>query len=382
MEISDIKKDGGSGGMIGINLGVYCNQNCTFCLVGHGREDFPALRKEDAMKVVKGYLDQGYGYGTVMFTGGEPTLNPDFFEIVSETLADPRVSHINLMTNGSKLTKDLFDKLTEIDKEKKISYSFSLHADTPELSKLITRDDGSGFDGTCKAIKMTSEAGFVTDVAIIILEQNYKTLPDYARFMVKNFPKIAGVSFGYPILCGNAMDNKDWIYAKFGDISGYLGEAIEILMKAGIRPVTAAGAPFPLCSVPGVEEVVVRPFIEWQKQYVGTATNGRLTEYKYEDDRLPKEKLEICKECVLNAACIGLYKTYIEMFGGEGISPVKIETYKGPIFRSKNIDDIADDLSETKLNLVILDDDSQDKPGMYEIGGKKMTVAINKTDYS
>ena len=198
-------------------------------------------------------------------------------------------------------------------------------------------------------------------------------MPEYARFVAEKFPKISGVSFGYPILCGNAQINKDWIYAKFSNIGPYLSEAVKILNDAGIRTVTAAGAPFPLCSVPGMEEIIVRPSIVWQKNYIGTATNGHLSEYRHEDKRLPKEKPPICDKCVLKSACIGLYSSYIERFGADGADPIRWENFKGPKFETDKIGDILDQLDNIKLNLVISKEDS---PGMYCFDEQKIAVVI------
>ncbi|HQA96308.1 MAG TPA: hypothetical protein PLN18_02990, partial [Candidatus Colwellbacteria bacterium] len=207
--------------------------------------------------------------------------------------------------------------------------------------------------------------------------QNYRHLPDFARFIVDEFPGIGGVSFGYPLLFGNAEINKDFIYAKFSDIAPYLKEALNIFLAKGIRAVTAAGAPVPLCAIPGVEEVSVRPLIEWRRRYIGTATSGLLNSLKDEDTIIPKIKPDQCAECVLNDACVGVLKCYADIFGSDGVIPVTIDNFEGPIVKGDDLSKCLPKMDKTKLNLIVLNG-GDDNPGLYGFPDGKIGVVIRE----
>ncbi|MDD4930808.1 MAG: radical SAM protein [Candidatus Colwellbacteria bacterium] len=353
------RKTNDDNSMVGINLGDYCNQNCLFCLAADGKETFPRLKAEESIEMIKGYIDNG---GTdLMVTGGECTINPDIVEIIAATVADDRVHSLNIMTNGVKLSdKKFYDDISAIDPKRKISYSFSLHGPNSDISESITRGQKGDFKRTCDAIETAIKDGRSTDIAFIILEQNYKHLPEYAEFITKSFPAVGGISFGYPLLCGNARVNKDSIYAKFSEIAPYLAKAIEILESAGIKTVLAAGAPVPLCVLPGVEDISVRPLIEWHRRFLGTATVGLLNAHKDESSKSPKMKVEACEKCVLNGACEGVATSYHELFGADGIDPVTIKTFKGPVIRAYDKEISEDKLDQKRLNIVIIEDDGED----------------------
>ncbi|MCL4406237.1 MAG: radical SAM protein [Patescibacteria group bacterium] len=375
MKISEEKK-GDEGSMVSINLGAFCNQNCVFCLAADGKEAYPRLNAKEAREIINGYLDQGGKF--LLLTGGESTIHPDFVEIIGKTLEDPRVSSLNIMTNGVRLgDKDFFDAVIAVDPKKKISFSFSLHGPNAELAESITRGQKGDFEKTCAAMKYAIQSDRNVDVAIIIIEQNYRYLPEYAKFIIHEFPGIDGVSFGYPLLFGNAEINKDSIYVKFSDIAPYLQEALKILLAAGIRAVTAAGAPVPLCVLSGIEDVSVRPLIEWQRRYIGTATSGRLNTLKDEDEIIPKVKPEQCAGCALNDACVGVLKCYADIFGSDGVVPVTVDNFRGPIVKGSTLSECLPKLDQAKLNLIVLSGDDA-VPGLYAFPEGKIGVVVRE----
>lgn len=373
MKISEEKR-GDEGSMVSVNLGAFCNQNCVFCLAADGKEVYPRLSRDEAVKVIESYLDQKGK--NLLLTGGESTIHPDFVEIIGEVLKDDRVRSLNIMTNGVRLgDRSFFDAVIAADSKKKISFSFSLHGHNPRLSESITRGQKGDFKKTCTAMHYAIQGSYNADVAIIMVEQNYRYLPDFARFIVNEFPGIGGVSFGYPLLFGNAEINKDFIYAKFSDIAPYLKEALSILLAKGIRAVTAAGAPVPLCAIPGVEEVSVRPLIEWRRRYIGTATSGLLNSLKDEDTIIPKIKPEQCAECVLNDACVGVLKCYADIFGSDGVIPVTIGSFQGPIVKGDSLSECLPKLDKTKLNLIVLSG-GDDNAGLYGFPDGRIGVVV------
>ncbi|HQA96067.1 MAG TPA: radical SAM protein, partial [Candidatus Colwellbacteria bacterium] len=170
MKISEEKR-GDEGSMVSVNLGAFCNQNCVFCLAADGKEVYPRLSRDEAIKVIESYLDEKGK--NLLLTGGESTIHPDFVEIIGKVIKDDRVRSLNIMTNGVRLgDKSFFDAVIATDPKKKISFSFSLHGHNPKLAESITRGQKGDFEKTCAAMHYAIQGGYSADVAIIMVEQN------------------------------------------------------------------------------------------------------------------------------------------------------------------------------------------------------------------
>ena len=86
-----------------------CNLRCKHCYSTAGKPLPNELSTEEALKVVEDLADMGVA--AIAFSGGEPLLRPDFFEIVKAT----RDSGIfpALATNATLITKEMARKLKE-----------------------------------------------------------------------------------------------------------------------------------------------------------------------------------------------------------------------------------------------------------------------------
>ncbi len=110
------------GNSLGVNLlpryGKWCSFDCIYCECGwnkDGREDTALPSKEEVFEALetklKGFVSEGTPIDTITFSGnGEPTLHPDFAEIIDFTLA-LRNKHypqakVSVLTNASQLGKE------------------------------------------------------------------------------------------------------------------------------------------------------------------------------------------------------------------------------------------------------------------------------------
>jgi uncharacterized radical SAM superfamily Fe-S cluster-containing enzyme len=92
-----------------IDLTNRCNLNCPICFANSnstGKVYEPS--KEEVMNMLELYRAEKPVYGRmVQFSGGEPTLHPDFFEII-EGARGLGFSHIQVASNGLKFTDQEF----------------------------------------------------------------------------------------------------------------------------------------------------------------------------------------------------------------------------------------------------------------------------------
>lgn len=110
------------GNSLGINLlprfGKWCSFDCIYCECGwnkDGKEDTRLPSKEEVFEALetklKGFVSEGTPIDTITFSGnGEPTLHPDFAEIIDFTLAMREKYYpqakVSVLTNASQLGKE------------------------------------------------------------------------------------------------------------------------------------------------------------------------------------------------------------------------------------------------------------------------------------
>jgi radical SAM protein with 4Fe4S-binding SPASM domain len=94
-------------GQIDIELTERCNNNCLHCCINLPEDDAAAKVREMDTEFVKELLRQAadLGFLTVRFTGGEPTLRPDFAEIYLH--ARRLGMQVFLYTNARGITEEL-----------------------------------------------------------------------------------------------------------------------------------------------------------------------------------------------------------------------------------------------------------------------------------
>jgi MoaA/NifB/PqqE/SkfB family radical SAM enzyme len=76
-----------------IKTGTACNNNCIFCL----NEQRGIFRKTEEIKREIDALSDN-GVTSISFTGGETSIRPDFFELIS--YAKRRGCNVSIQTNG------------------------------------------------------------------------------------------------------------------------------------------------------------------------------------------------------------------------------------------------------------------------------------------
>lgn len=87
-----------------------CNLRCKHCYQGADRPKPDELSTEDALRAVDIMADAGVAY--IAFSGGEPLMRPDFFEVAKSV-----VKHdmgFSLATNGTLLTRETVKRLEKL----------------------------------------------------------------------------------------------------------------------------------------------------------------------------------------------------------------------------------------------------------------------------
>ena len=127
----------------------HCNQKCLHCYAaGQAEAEEEELSTEDWIKI----LDKlrAVGIPQVTFTGGEPTMREDLFELIDH--ARWFVSRLN--TNGIKLTKEYCEKLREVEID---SVQITFYSYDKDIHNTLV--GAPMYDNTVAGIKNALEAG-------------------------------------------------------------------------------------------------------------------------------------------------------------------------------------------------------------------------------
>ncbi|MEM5871936.1 MAG: radical SAM protein [Candidatus Aenigmatarchaeota archaeon] len=156
------------------NLTHACNLRCKHCYQDAGGFLKDELTTEEAKKVIDDFYDAGVV--AIAFSGGEPLLRKDFFEIAE--YAKKKGFYLALATNGTLLTRNVVKKL------KKVGIEYV------EISLDGFEKEHDGFRGikgawkkTCEGIKNCVAEGIDTCVATTITKHNYKNIKKFVEFL-------------------------------------------------------------------------------------------------------------------------------------------------------------------------------------------------------
>jgi len=88
-----------------IEITDHCNLRCPTCYAGSGPERLTHRPFEDVLRMLDAVVASEGEADVVQISGGEPTLHPQFFEILAAARARP-IRHLMVNTNGLRIAQD------------------------------------------------------------------------------------------------------------------------------------------------------------------------------------------------------------------------------------------------------------------------------------
>ena len=128
--------------LLSIETGFTCNSRCRYCT----QLDYRAIPQADKLDLSTEQIIErirygaANGYDQIGFSGGEPTIRPDFIELIREARKHD-FKRIGVTSNGRMFAYRKFAEeamLAGLD-----GFTFSLHGHTPELHDKITASPGA-----------------------------------------------------------------------------------------------------------------------------------------------------------------------------------------------------------------------------------------------
>lgn len=148
-----------------------CNLACVHCLSSSGRRDPRELSTQECMALIDEFKRMQIFY--VNIGGGEPTVRPDFWELVDYAV-DNYVG-VKFSTNGFRITKERAERLASTDY---LDVQISLDGATAEVNDAVR---GAGtYDRALRALGYLAEAGMKdTKISVVCTRENIPQLDEF-----------------------------------------------------------------------------------------------------------------------------------------------------------------------------------------------------------
>lgn len=289
-----------------------CNNNCIMCTNpdngweawdGSFNYDFKSLKKriiEDKQRFEAG--------DTIYITGGEPTIHPDFIEIIKFINTEFPDKRIILLTNGRRFYyKDFAKELLEVCPN--IEIHMSLYGHNQEIHEKITQAVGS-YSQTIAGITNLlnlKKRGQVIALRHVLSSVSHKHINDFLKLVSEKFPQIDQTILMFWEIEAQAEKNIESLKLRYKDTEAIIGVVEEYLEK--LKEIRLYH--FPLCQI----EKNLWP-ITW------------CTWPAHEVCFLPA-----CDKCKVKKYCVGVHKAYLKNIGPDEFSPI---TEEHKIKESKN----------------------------------------------
>jgi radical SAM protein with 4Fe4S-binding SPASM domain len=165
-----------------------CNLRCKHCY----QDAQAALEDELTTEEAKGLIDQLAEAGVVViaFSGGEPLMRKDFFEIAE--YAKSKDFYIALASNGTLITPHVASRLKEAG-----VYYVEISIDGKDaISHDTMRGIRGAFDRSIRGIESCVKEGLYTCIATTVTQDNYSEIPEiYALAKKMGVQRLMGFNF-------------------------------------------------------------------------------------------------------------------------------------------------------------------------------------------
>ena len=155
-----------------------CNLTCSHCLVNSSPNEDKGLSTE----TIKRIIDEAVILGTsrFYFTGGEPFMRKDIFELI-DYVCNHKESELIILTNGTLLKGEIIERLQRCNKEL-LKIQISLDGSRPKINDPL-RGKGS-FELIVEGIKNIVEAGYFPTVTTVVTNSNIEDIQETTKLLV------------------------------------------------------------------------------------------------------------------------------------------------------------------------------------------------------
>lgn len=224
-----------------------CNNQCLFCYNVNKSPDAVSSDQDDLYNTILPYdkickiIDKLVDAEVfeLVFTGGEPTLHPDFLNILSYAL--DKGLKASFITNANSMTKELAKKIARLGVQ---AAQISLHGSTEQLHDSLTHTKNS-FQKAMRGIDYLISQGIHLNLNMTVCKENKHDVFNTAK-LAKEYG-MKSFSMTRFIASGEGLANVDSIGLVKEDLESILDQIEKIDKELGIE--LSVLTPIPLCSI-------------------------------------------------------------------------------------------------------------------------------------
>ena len=280
-----------------------CNNNCVMCSnpskMYQNKKNSAFFAKEFIIEKIKKKREELIKTkDSIQLTGGEPTIHPEFLDIIRKIRFFLKYNEIFIITNGRRLFYESFVRdLLEVEN---LTLQISLHGYSATTHDSVTRVKGSfnqAIRGIANLIKYKNSSQKI-EIRIILTKKNYEIIDKIYEKIFRLFPSVESVVLIFHEIEGNCKKNADKIAVSHAEC------------KKIVQRVTGKWSDkfkefrlyhFPLCTL---------NFNCWK--YIHRTLPGYELTF-----------LESCNDCLYKKYCLGIHFGYLDFFGKKEFKPIK-----------------------------------------------------------
>jgi MoaA/NifB/PqqE/SkfB family radical SAM enzyme len=306
-----------------LKVGFACNNNCVHCVVADKRDTANLSTAE--IKEIIDSIDSTY---YIVLTGGEPSIRPDFIEILQ--YAREQTQHrLLLQTNGTGFA----DPDIAREAVKYLDYILiAIHSSVADVHDQIVQSPGmfaKTMQGLQNILTYRQECSCPADIGTqtVISKLNMATLPETFMFLRQLLPT-SKLHLTFPHPNGNANSAK--VVPRYSEIKPYIQQCLE-WFASYLR--TEA---IPACYLYPYQELVDNNedahllqndlMVGIDKSNANAPFFDKAGQTKdYGQAMLSdKRKISSCQDCIFDKGCCGVWKEYLELYKDDlDLLPIK-----------------------------------------------------------
>ncbi|MFX1260597.1 MAG: PqqD family peptide modification chaperone [Promethearchaeota archaeon] len=221
-----------------IALTYRCNNECQFCYAFSPHRETKEMTTDEVKRIIDIIVNEAH-VPSLSFTGGEPTLREDLFELIA--YAREKGLRVNLITNGRRCADPNFvQRLVQADLN---SAQVSIEGPDAKTHDEIAGAPGS-FGQTVQGIRNLKETEIYTHCNTTICRPNVDKLEELVDFIADEL-ELSYFSMNMVIYTGTAAKLRDRLQVKYEDIGEIVKRVKKRANKKGVQFVWYA--PTPVC---------------------------------------------------------------------------------------------------------------------------------------
>ena len=203
-----------------------CNLHCIHCYSNSENITYPNELSTAEAKVLVLDLAE-FGAPVLLFSGGEPLLRHDLFEVAQ--LATEKGIRAVLSTNGTLITQAVAERL------KKVGFSYvGVSVDGMEETNNKFRGTPNAFQAAIKGIRNCNDAGVKPGLRFTVTKYNYVDLPKiFGLIEAEQIPRVCFYHLAYAGR-GSKIVNDDLTHAQTRDFMDYVLRKAEEFHQKGL----------------------------------------------------------------------------------------------------------------------------------------------------